>query len=368
MLKHRGGAKTAVIFNWRDLRHPRAGGAEIYTHALAVALLKQGYRVVWFASQPGGLEHYEHRDGYQVIRQGNAISCRVFALWWLFKHRRQVDLVIDEVNTLPFLSPLVKKDSFLLIHQLAREVWFAEAPAPIGLIGFLTEGLMLSVYRASPTIALSPSTAASLRDVGLKGEITVVEPPLKGPLDAGRITPQRGLVGYVGRITPSKRIDHIVRAFAVVNQTHPWTRLIIVGNGSKQNVASLKRLVKNLELSDKVTFTGSVTDAERDATMSKLDVLAMASLREGWGLVVSEAARYRVPCVSYAVPGLIDSIIDGVTGLLTIEQDPKQLASAIQSVIQDRSMRDDLGGAAADYIRRFGYGYFEERVAAVFTR
>jgi glycosyltransferase involved in cell wall biosynthesis len=102
--------------------------------------------------------------------------------------------------------------------------------------------------------------------------------------------------------------------------------------------------------------------------LASLDCLAMASAREGWGRVVSEAARYGVPSVGYDVYGLRDAIVDGETGLLVGEQRPEALASAIERLIDDPSLRNRLGAAAAEYLRGFTYGIFEERVRRYFAQ
>jgi glycosyltransferase involved in cell wall biosynthesis len=117
-----------------------------------------------------------------------------------------------------------------------------------------------------------------------------------------------------------------------------------------------------------VKFTGFIPGDERDQMLSTLDCLVMASVREGWGRVVSEAARYGVPSVGYDVYGLRDAIVDGETGLLVREQRPEALAKAIAELIDDPPLRNRLGAAAAEYLRGFTYGIFEERVRRYFAR
>jgi glycosyltransferase involved in cell wall biosynthesis len=156
-------------------------------------------------------------------------------------------------------------------------------------------------------------------------------------------------------------VDHIIRALAIVRARIPNAHLEIVGTGSETEVQRLVELVRVLGISDAVKFHGRVSNDERDEIMRSLDVLAMTSLREGWGLVVSEAARYQVPSIAYPVPGLLDSVVNGKTGLVTEQQTPQSLAVSLAQLISDRALRERLGCAAAAYLRQFDEARFVGR-------
>jgi glycosyltransferase involved in cell wall biosynthesis len=359
--------RHVVFFGWRDLRHPRAGGAEVYTHELLATLARAGYRCTLFASHAPGLPECEEFEHYTVLRKGNRVTCRFYAAAWLARNRDAVDCVIEEISTLPFLSRFVARDkTAVVIHQLAREVWWYEAPLPLAAVGYALEPLMLRIYRNAPVVTVSKSSAASLRDIGFRGPIEIIENPLRGPADAPGATVS-ARIGFVGRLAPSKRVDHIVRAFAVVAGTNPQAELWVVGGGPARLQASLTELARRLGCEERVRFTGYVSRERRDEILASLDCLVMASVREGWGLVVSEAARFGVPSVGYDVSGLRDAIVDGVTGLLVREQQPAALARAIERIVGDRPLRDRLGAAAAQYLHGFTRDVFEERVRRYFA-
>jgi glycosyltransferase involved in cell wall biosynthesis len=352
-----------ALFNWRDLRHPAAGGAEVYTDAFLRVLVQAGHECTLVTANGHGLASQElHPNGYRILRMGSQVTCRFYAARWLHENRRDVELAIDEVNTLPFLSPLiVGKRAVLLIHQLAREVWWAEASPPLNLIGYLSEPAMLQIYRNVPTIALSTSTGRTLRDIGLRGELHVIEPPLLGAQrDNSATRPWR--VGYLGRIAKSKRVDDIVRAIAMLVVERPETELVMVGTGAEREMERIRRLVRELGIDSHVRMLGRLPNAERDDVLSTLDVLAMASLREGWGLVVSEAARYAVPAVAYDVPGLRDSIRNGETGILVTEEKPRALAAAMKRLMTDRTLRDQMGIAAQRLLLDYSPDRFAKRI------
>jgi len=352
-----------VLFNWRDRKHPGAGGAELYTHEALTALHAAGHECVWFASAAPGLAAVENFEHYTVVRRGSELTCRFEAARWLYRRRAETDLVIDEVNTLPWFSPWITPGkTLLLMHQLAREVWWAEAPFWAACVGYVMEPVYLQIYRRTPVITISQSSARSLRQIGLRGPIHVVECPLEPPIPMQPRT-QPGLVGYVGRLAPSKRVDHVIRAVAIARQNDSRIRLRIVGGGSDAELERLTRVAADAGISAEVKFFGRVSDEERDRLMSEIDVLALASLREGWGLVVSEAARFTIPSVAYDVPGLRDSIVDEKTGLL-VQAKPRELALAIAHLVRNRDTRQAFGARAARRLSEFSKQRFCERVVS----
>jgi glycosyltransferase involved in cell wall biosynthesis len=167
------------------------------------------------------------------------------------------------------------------------------------------------------------------------------------------VTPQIGHVGYVGRLAPSKRVDHIIRAFGIVHREFPEAVLSVVGSGSEREIDRLVALTNDLGLADAVHFHGRVTAEKRDEIVQSLDVLAMASLREGWGLVVSEAARFGVPSVVYPAAGLVDSVKNGESGIVCGTSTPEALADGLLRIIRDREMRARLASNAKQYLLQF---------------
>jgi glycosyltransferase involved in cell wall biosynthesis len=189
--------------------------------------------------------------------------------------------------------------------------------------------------------------------MGLRGPIDVLPPAAESPAGSRIASPVTGRVGFVGRLNPSKRVDHIIEAVALARRSTPHISLEIVGTGPKSEVRRLERVVRKLGVEDAVTFRGRVDDAQRDASLAQFDVLTMASCREGWGLVVTEAAHFGVPSAVYPIPGLIDSTIDEVTGLYAKSSTPQALAAAIERIVCDRALRAKLGAAAKAYAARF---------------
>ena len=329
-----------LILNWRCPRNPKAGGAEVFTYEIARRLVAEGHNVEWFSAAFPGAQPSEVMDGIQIVRQG-----RQFTVHW-HAYRRyhknlsgQFDAVVDEVNTVPFFTPLWSSiPAFMLIHQLAREVWWYETRFPLSLLGFVAESFYLKLYRHVPVLALSPSTEQDLSGLGFKGLITVVPPGVEA-IDAPELAPKedRATLLYVGRLAPSKRVKDILHAFALFRNRVASAQLWLVGSGSPAYVAKLKRTIARLRLTGNVQIWGWLPESRKRDLMRRAHVLAMASVREGWGLAVLEANAVGTPAVVYDVPGLRDAVQHGRTGLLG-EQNPEALAHALVKLWNDQPL------------------------------
>lgn len=137
-------------YNWRCIKHPFAGEAEVYTHEIAKRLAKQGHEVVLVTSRPRNLPREETVDGYKVIRDGNKYTVYLKArkvYRELEEANWRPDIVIDEVNTIPFLTPkYVNELIIMLIHQLCKECWTYAIHPLIQPIGWWLEKRLHKTY------------------------------------------------------------------------------------------------------------------------------------------------------------------------------------------------------------------------------
>ena len=294
-----------LIFNWKDLAHPLAGGAEVFTEEVARALVARGHAVAIFASAVAGAPEQETVAGVEIVRRGGRLGVyREARRFWSEQSAGAWDVVVDEINTRPFLTPRWIRNTpvVALIHQLAREIWFYETLFPISVIGrFLLEPRWLRAYRDVPALTVSRSSADSLaRHHGWR-HIAVV-PEGSAPHPIPDVPKERDpTVVFLGRLVAMKQPDHAVRAFATLTQSFPEARLWVIGDGPL-----LERLRKNAPSS--VSFLGRLSREELQDRLARAHVLVATSVREGWGLNVSEAAACGTPSIGYAVPGLVDSI------------------------------------------------------------
>jgi len=319
-----GDRQRILIFNWRDICHPLAGGAEVYTHRVARAWADAGHEVTLFCSRVAGRPETEDVDGIHVIRRGSRHT--VYGAgrrYYLEEGRGNFDLVVDEINTRPFRSPKFVHDARVvaLIHQVAREVWHYEALFPISVIGrYVLEPRWLRLYRDVPVVTVSESSRESLEAYGLR-RVTVIPEGCATPRSIDPVTrDEKPTIAFVGRLAWNKRPMHAIRALKHLQQSMPDAQLVVIGSGPLH-----ARLRRNAPLG--VTFLGRTTEEEKYAVMARVHSVVVTSVREGWGLVVSEAASVRTPTVGYDVPGLRDSV--RLAGGVAVRPNPRALAAAL---------------------------------------
>lgn len=313
-----------LILNWKDLGHPAAGGAEVLTHEVARALAQLGHEVTLFASSVAGRPAQEAVDGVEIVRRGGRLSVyREARRFWREQPRERFDVVLDEINTRPFLTPRWIRDTPIvaLIHQLAREIWFYETPFPVAVIGrYVLEPWWLRPYRNVPAITVSASTAESLARYHGWRRVTVI-PQGATPMQATPGAKEREpTVAFLARMVPMKRPVHAIQAFRLLAREVPVAKLWMIGEGPL-----LPRL--RAAAPPGVTFLGRLPREELAQRLARAHVLVATSVREGWGLNVSEAAACGTPTIGYAVPGLVDSI--PASGGHLVEPTPQALGRAL---------------------------------------
>ena len=313
-----------LVFNWKDSAHPLAGGAEVFTEAVAENLAARGHDVTLFVSSVDGRPGEETRAGVDIVRRGGRLSVyREARRYWEHPNRKPYDVVVDEINTRPFMTPRWVRGTPIvaLIHQLAREIWSYETPFPVSVLGrYVFEPWWLRAYRDVPAMTVSQSSAASLVEHHSWRDITVV-PEGWTPHDIPKLDKEEApTVVFLGRIVAMKRPEDALRAFRILARSHPSAKLWIIGDGPLR--PTLER-----EVGGSITFLGRIPNAEVVERLVRAHVLVATSIREGWGLSVSEAAVCGTPAIGYSVPGLVDSI--PASGGALVDPDPASLGRAL---------------------------------------
>jgi glycosyltransferase involved in cell wall biosynthesis len=158
----------------------------------------------------------------------------------------------------------------------------------------------------------------------------------------------------LGRLAPQKGFDLALRAFAQVEKAVPQARLMIVGEGVEES--ALKQLASTLGIAGKVDFTGAVPPEEVYAVINKATMMLLPSRFEGLPLVALQAARMQRPIISSAVDGLPELVVDRDSGLVLGDNNERELAQAILSLIQDPQKAIGMGKALARrFEERFGF-------------
>lgn len=335
-------------FSWKDKKHPSAGGAEVVSDAILSRLAKDGHKVTLLTAGYTGATNKDTINGYQVIRVGGRLSVYWHAFRYYQKHLKgQHDFVIEEINTIPFFTPWYTKGKrVLFFHQLAREIWFYQMFFPASFVGYAVEPLYLCLLSKERVITISESTKRDLVRYGFKKEnISIISVGID-------IEPVESLDGIkkssvptilsLGAVRPMKRTLEIAKTFGILKEHIPNARLIIAGDmAGKYGEKVLQEIAKN-KYKDDIQVLGRVTSEEKIHLMQEAHVLTVTSLKEGWGLIVTEANSQGTPAVVYNIDGLRDSVRDGETGLCAKENTPKGLAESIVKILGDNDAYEKM--------------------------
>ncbi len=366
-----------LLLNWKDIHNPRAGGAEILIWQLARRLTRDGHTVTLFTRAFPGSPTAETIDGIRLIRQGGLWS--VYGRAWLYYQRLKVkpDLVIDMVNTLPWFTPWYVPSSkrFLFVNQLAGEVFFYHLPPPLSWFAYWTERFLYSPYKHTPVIAISKSTRDDLVSYGLPpAQIHIASPGI----DHRRYYPgehkeQFPLFVFVGRLVKMKRADVCIDAMAIVVARHPKAQLIIIGQGPEKQalLSRIQRLYleKNVQFLSNNQATALNNDQSKVQLLQRAWALLLPSVKEGWGMVVTEAAACRTPAIVSNVSGLRDSVINRKTGLIGSPlPTPQELARMMLEIIEQPSLREELSRGALAWSKKFDWEKSYQRFKEVLQK
>ena len=339
-------------FNWRDIRNPEAGGAEVYTHEVMKRLVKRGHEMTLFTAKFKGCQLNENINGIDIIREGNKYTVYIEAKNYLKSYGPHYDLIIDEINTRPFLIPKFVKDKQVIavIHQLAREFWFYETRFPLNYIGYYyLEKKWLSNYKNIPTLALSDSTKADVEELGFK-RVFVVPPGLNvTPLSNVKEKEANPTIVFIGRLKKAKLPHHALEAFSIIKQEIHDAKMWIIGDGY------FRKKLESFGSKD-VTFYGYIPNEEKKYDLlSRAHIILVPAVREGWGLVVTEANAMGTPAIGYDVPGIRDSIKHGETGITIMEKTPAAMAQQVISLLRDSNRLYKYSKSALESSRQFSW-------------
>ncbi|GAA3548181.1 glycosyltransferase [Aeromicrobium flavum] len=347
-----------AILSWRDLEHPEAGGAEVFAERTAATMAERGHDVVLFASSfPGGSAHAE-RHGFTLARAGGRFTVYPRGLWHVWRRRRRYDVVIDVQNGVPFWTPLVfAKPLLAVVHHVHREQWFTFFPRPVSSIGWFLESRVAPfVYRRQHYVTVSEASRRELAAVGVDpARVSVVYSGNEAPEHVLELEPDlvRGTrLACLGRLVPHKRVELAIDAVAALADTFDDIGLDVIGGGDWMD--PLVEHARRLGVSDRVVFHGHVSDDQKHALLSQAAVLAMPSIKEGWGLTILEAGYHAVPTVAFRYAGgTQESVQDGHTGLL-VDTD-EEFIDGLRHLLTQDDERAKLGAAAREFALRFDW-------------
>jgi glycosyltransferase involved in cell wall biosynthesis len=348
------GLRRVQMVAWRDLDDPEAGGSELHAHRIAGLWAAAGLEVHVRTSAVAGQRATVVRDGYRVDRRSGRYAVFWDTAWRGWRRGAAPGEGLVEVwNGMPYFSPLwYRGPKVVFLHHVHAQMWRMVLPGALGRAGELVERrLAPPLYRSSRLVTLSESSKAEIVDqLGARPDRVTVAPPGVDP----RFSPGPGrspvpLVVAVGRLVPVKRLNQLVEALARVRADHPQLRAVLLGEGYERQ--ALEELRHRLGADDWLEMPGHVADDELVAWYRRAWVVTSASLREGWGMTLTEAAACGTPAVVTDIAGHRDAVVDGRTGVLVPE--PADLAPALSALLADPARRAEMGRAAVERSRWF---------------
>lgn len=363
-----------IWFTWKDKKHPTAGGAEILNEEHAKRLANDGHNVILIVGGFKNAKKTEIVDGYKVVRIGN----RWTVYWEVYRYFQKYlktwpDLIIEEINTIPFFTQFytnsssvisngvrnLKPKRILLIYQLCREIWFHEIFFPLNIIGYLLEPIYLFILRKNNVLTESQSTKTDLQRYGFRNDNIHIVPvgismvPVKSLRDVKKYPDFTVL--SLGTIRSMKQTLHQLQAFELAKKDIPELKFVIAGSPVGEYGKHFLERIKSSTFKSDIIYLDTVSEARKKELMKKSHIILVTSVKEGWGLVVTEAASQGTPAIVYNVDGLRDAVKAGQTGLISQENNPKSLAKKIYNLYENRKLYQKLQKNAWNWSRKLTF-------------
>lgn len=325
--------------NWRDIKNPEAGGAEVHLHEILTHLVDWGHEAVQVSATFPRCTPEETIDGIRVIRRGRWFDANFTIPRFLRSHfkNNQYDVILEDINKLPFFVPLVTDIPVVpVIPHLFGTTVFREANILIASYVVFMELFIPFVFRKNHFMVISDSTRDDLVSRGVDPDR--IEVVLCG-LDHSRyrnLSRERfhePTIVHLGRLRKYKSVEVAMKAMKTIREKLPEARLVIIGDGPHK--PALERESRRLGLGESIEFRGYMDHEELIEFLNRAHLLLNTSPKEGWGLTVVEANACGLPVVASNRPGLKDSVRDGVTGYLVEYGDDAALAYAALQLLEE---------------------------------
>ena len=334
------------------------GGAERIVYQLS-SDLKDEFNSVHVASTGGlweselaaqGIQHHKILD----IDSKNPVTVLklLFSIHQIIKNN-EITIVHTHHRMAAFYIRLLKLVHPKLIHvYTAHNVFKDKLP----LYGF--------ALKNAKSVAVGEAVNKNLKeDVGITDSRVIYNGVVLKETDdqVDEIISYGGIkLGCIARLSEQKGLTYLLDAMSLL--TVKDIRLFIVGDGELRN--ELENKVKELDLQDSVTFLGYRKDIVE--CINSFDFWILPSVFEGFGLVAIEAFMNSKTLVATDIPGL-NEVVTNENGVLVPAKDPAALASAIDKLATDATLRQELASQAKkDYENRFSYSMFLENYRALY--
>ncbi len=331
--------------NWRDIANPSAGGAELVTHEIARRWINWGNEVRLLTSTYPSARREENVEGLKVTRVGGKYSVYLASAYrFLKEYSHSYDIVIDQINSIPFLATLYSGVPVVpLIFQITGDIYYREMPRFISSIAVAVEPLLLKLYGGCQVIVLSNSTKEDLVSMGFfPDDIHICQPGVDHEeFVPGKKTPYPSIL-YLNRFARYKNPEHVLTSFRKVLDEVPNCKLTLAGARTRDDLDRLQKHTNELGLGDSTEILPFVRGKSKVELLKRSWIHVLPSMREGWGISILEAAACGTPTVGYDVSGVRDAVRHGETGLLVPYGNISSFTQAIQTLLGNDELRRSM--------------------------
>ena len=356
------GIRRVDVVAWRDLDDPEAGGSEIHAHEVLSRWAAAGVDVRLWTSRVDGAAREVERSGYSVTRAAGryAVFPRT-ALRGLSGRIGSGDGVVEIWNGMPFLSPLwSRRPRLVFLHHVHAEMWQMVLSRALARVGHTVEHAVAPpFYRHQPIVTLSESSKLEIVErLGFSpDQISVAPPGIDPRFSLGGTKAPEPLVVTVGRLVPVKRFGWFIDAMTKLRAEYPDLQAVVVGEGYER--PALEAQVRAAGAGGWLSLPGRLGDQELVDLYRRAWLVVSTSVREGWGMTLTEAGACGTPAVATRIAGHEDAVSHGSSGLLVDTMD--DVVTAAAAILSDDQLRARLGDGALRTAERFTW----DRTASV---
>jgi glycosyltransferase involved in cell wall biosynthesis len=315
--------------NHRDIEHPSAGGAERSIQEIGRRFVKSGDQLQLISGGWKGCASHALVDGVEIRRFSGALLPHL-VVPFLLQTRPLPDVVVDDLaHAIPWGSPrLSKLPGTAFFRHLHSRTLSGQVSRPVAAVLKRVERSYPSIYVTWPFVTETYQSVSDLEHIGISRErCTVIPPGVDLELFRPGTRSTRPQLVYFGGMRRYKRPEQALMAFRRLLKIRPDWSLIMIGDGP--GLPALRRLASEMGFGPELVFAGRVREESLIEILRSSWVNIHCSVSEGWGLSALEAAACGVPTAGYSVPGLNESVRDGISGHLVSDGDVDALVSTI---------------------------------------